>query len=355
MNILKDIRILRIVAFFLFLLPAIGLLGSLLIHNYLVSFNYTKNYDYNFKKNEPGESVSIICNKNNEYCKSESFYFRKNEKLNNCYNNRIIAYFANEDGDKIEIIDLEEFKNKIKNSNENIYAKYTISSELDKECILNSNSLFLYNLFPFFFENFHKLKRNKNTQLGTSKAVNPFIKGETSISNIVKRFPLKFFFKPVLYLTVIFMIIYWRYFNLIIKKFTDHKKNYFFFYFGILSALFLFLHIFFLGWTFENEFLTKLRRSYVVIFIFFEILSQAFLIKKILLIKDKFRNYFNFFVIYLKLAFVIFACSSTLVILIILLFYNLPPNIDYILEWNYFLILLIFYFLSYLMWKKNNN
>ena len=41
-----------------------------------------------------------------------------------------------------------------------------------------------------------------------------------------------------------------------------------------------------------------------------------------------------------------------ILILTILIFYNLPSNIDYILEWNYFLILLIFYFLSYLMWKK---
>ena len=125
--------------------------------------------------------------------------------------------------------------------------------------------------------------------------------------------------------------------------------------FLILSAIFLFFHVFFLGWTFDSEFLTKLRRSYVVFFILFEILAQAFLIRKILLIKDKFIEYFNEKIIFIKLSFVIFICSSSALILGLLIFYNFSSKIDYILEWNYFLILLIFYFLSFLMWKKPNQ
>ena len=34
-------------------------------------------------------------------------------------------------------------------------------------------------------------------------------------------------------------------------------------------------------------------------------------------------------------------------------FYDLDSKVDYILEWNYFLILLFFYLLSFFMWKKN--
>ena len=235
---------------------------------------------------------------------------------------------------------------------ENIYINYELTNEQNDLCILNSNKYSLYNIFPFFFEAVYDLKNNKKTVFGTSTSVNPFFKGETSISNIVKRYPLKLFFKPILFLTVILMIFYWYNFNLIIKTLINQKKNFYFFYFGILSAFFLFLHILFLGWNFENEFLTKLRRTYVVFFIFFEILSQAFLINKILFIKDKFQNYFNSKIITLKLLFVIFICSSSVLILTILIFYNFPSSVDYILEWNYFLILLIFYFLSYLMWKK---
>jgi len=151
------------------------------------------------------------------------------------------------------------------------------------------------------------------------------------------------------------MLFYWIYYNNIIKKLTGYKKNYYFFIFGVLSASFLFLHILFLGWTFESEFLTKLRRTFIVFFILFEILSQAFLIKKLLSIKDEFSKFFHSLIIILKLIFVIFICASSILILSILIFYDLSSKFDYILEWNYFLILLFFYFLSFLMWKKLIN
>ena len=148
------------------------------------------------------------------------------------------------------------------------------------------------------------------------------------------------------------MLFYWIYYNNIIRKLTGDKKNYYFFIFGILSASFLFLHTFFLGWSFESEFLTKLRRTFIVFFILFEILSQAFLIKKILSIKEEFSRFFYSLIIMLKLFFVILICASSILILSILVFYDLSSKVDYILEWNYFLVLLIFYFLSFLMWKK---
>ena len=149
------------------------------------------------------------------------------------------------------------------------------------------------------------------------------------------------------------MIFYWLYYNRILRNLLNTTSNYYFFKFGILSASFLLLHVFFLGWTFENEILTKLRRTLVIFFILFEVLAQTFLIKQIFFIKDKINNYLNLIVVYLKLIFVFLVCSSTIIILTILIFYDLDAKFDYILEWNYFLLLLIFYFLSFLMWKKN--
>ncbi len=346
MSIARSINKLRITALFLFLIPAIGLLGSLFLNNYFVSFKFERDLNYNFVTIQPGSKVTILCNELNNYCQTDNF--EKFNKLGECYKYEPFIYISNENGD---ILNEQTFAN-IKNIKGNIYLNYELTNEINELCILNSNKLFLYNLFPFFFEAIYDLKNNKKTVFGTSEAVNPFFKGETSISNIVKRYPIKFFFKPILFITVIFMIVYWYSFNLIIKTLINQKKNFYFFYLGILSAFFLFLHVLFLGWTFENEFLTKLRRSYVVFFIFFEILSQAFLINKILSIKDNFHQYFNSTIITLKLFFVIFICSSSILILGILIFYNFSSRIDYILEWNYFLILLIFYFLSFLMWKK---
>ncbi len=350
MNLINSIRKLRIIAFLLFLLPIIGLLGSVLLHNYLVTFQYDKDPIFNFKSDSPGEIVSIECTEQNNYCSAENnSLFKISKKLGDCYKNVIVSYFDKDNGEIVEISDTRE----IKSLNDTIYRKYVISDSLSDRCILNSESLVFYKVFPIFFETFHNLKTHKNTQFGTAFPVNPFLKGETSISNIVKRFPFNFFFKPLLYVTVIFMLLYWYFFNSVLKTLLNFDKNFYFFTFGILSALFLFLHVFFLGWTFESEFLTKLRRTFIVFFILFEILSQAFLIRKLMLIKDKYINYLNRLIIYIKLYFVIFICASSFIILTILAFYNFPPKIDYILEWNYFLILLIFYFLSFLMWKKN--
>ena len=43
------------------------------------------------------------------------------------------------------------------------------------------------------------LKSNNKYTSGTGNAVYPFLYGETSISNIVKRFPINYLFKPLLW------------------------------------------------------------------------------------------------------------------------------------------------------------
>lgn len=345
---INNIRKLRIIALMLFLTPAISLIGSLLINNYLISFNFSHGPNINFKENIPGSTLRFHCSEENNFC--DAIKFEKHKTLGQCNLYEIIDYTVNENGNIKKINSIED----IKSSGEKIFVEYKLSENLNQDCIINSSSQTLYNLFPYYFENIYKIKNNKKTTLGTSDSVNPFIYGETSISNIVKRFPINLFFKPLLYLSVIFMIFYWLYYNKILKKLTNSTKNYYFFSFGILSAIFLFLHVFFLGWTFESDFFTKLRKTYVVFFILFEVLAQAFLIKKIFSIKEKIDKYLNIIIVYTKLLFVGFVCITTVIILIILIIYNLKSNVDYILEWNYFLLLLFFYFLSFLMWKKTN-
>ena len=345
MYVKNSIRTLRIAALLLFITPTIGLLGSLIIHNYFVSFNFTHEFNHNFKENIPGNSIRFLCNEENNYCLEEDF--DRFKSLDKCYKYQIKGVYVDESGKNIDIK-----QENIKNSKENIFLKLRISNIINEHCIINTNSMVFYNIFPLFYEEIYKIKNNKKTILGTNKTINPLLNGEASISNIVKRFPVKYFFKPILYLSVIFMIFYWVYYNRILKELSHTKNNYYFFTFGILSAVFLFLHVLFLGWTFESEILTKLRRALIIFFILFELLAQTFLLRKIFLIKDKINNYLNLIIVYSKLIFVLVVCFSTIIILAILIFYNLDAKIDYILEWNYFLLLLLFYFLSFLMWKR---
>jgi hypothetical protein len=201
---------------------------------------------------------------------------------------------------------------------------------------------------------FEKIHFKASTfSLGTAQAVNPLFYGETSISNIVKRYPINYVFKPLLFLTSLIMITYWFYYNKIFNFLFEEKKIRIFYIFGILSAIFLFLHVFFLGSIYESKILTQIRRTYIIFFILFEILAQVFLIRNILYKRNQLLNYLKNRIVTCKLFFVSFVCLSTLIILLMLIFYDLSSNVDYILEWNYFLILIIFYFLSFLMWKKN--
>lgn len=352
MDLFKSIKKLRLVALLLFIFPTIAIVGSLISHNYLISFNFSKNLNFNFSKNIPGENVVILCTTENE-C-NENLEFNRINNLNECYVNQVDVKYIDDLGRVYDIVDetlIEKFKNSL--DGRNLFISAEITNRLDKGCILNSESLFFYKIFPFFFEKIYDLKYEVGINLGTSETVNPFIYGETSISNIVKRFPINLIFKSFLYFGVVFMIFYWIYYNKIFNILNNQKKFNFFFLFGILSAIFLLLHVIFLGWKFESDVLNKLRRTYVIFFIFFELLAQSFLIRKLFIIKNSIKTYINYKIIYLKLLFVLTICFTTLIILLFLIFYDLKPHIDYILEWNYFVVLLIFYLLSFLMWKKN--
>jgi len=352
MEVKNSIRRLRKISLLLFIIPTIALLGSLIIHNYLISFDFSYSQNFKIKENKPGDSIKILCNEENNYCKN--IVFEKYKSLGKCYKHEVLMSFVTESGIYIDVKAGEHLSDKlIKKHKEKIYSKLIVLNNLNESCISNKNKMVFYKIFPLFYELVYKIKNNHNARFGSSNSINPFLYGETSISNVVKRIPLSYFFKPIIYLGVVLMIFYWLYYNRILRNLLNTTSNYYFFKFGILSASFLLLHVFFLGWTFENEILTKLRRTLVIFFILFEVLAQTFLIKQIFFIKDKINNYLNLIVVYLKLIFVFLVCSSTIIILTILIFYDLDAKFDYILEWNYFLLLLIFYFLSFLMWKKN--
>lgn len=354
MIIKTDIFRLRVTAFFLFLIPAIALIGSLIFHNYLVSFNYTYEEEYGFTKNIPGEKIKIECTEQNKFC----YYteFAKKNKLGDCSKFVVNRLTISGSGDILDINDklLLNIENLVKNLNKKVFLQWEVSDKININCISNTNLEYFYKLAPFIFEKTYILLKNKKTILASSNVINPIFYGETSISNVVKRYPVKIIFKPLMYISVILMIIYWYYNNLVLNNLLDRKKNNLFYLFGVSSAIFLLLHVIFLGWNFENAILQKGRRLFIVFFILFEVLAQAFLIKDIFKNKSKVTSYLNNVVINLKLIFVFLICLSTVIILIILSNFDLSNKVDYVLEWNYFLILLIFYLLSSVLWKKQN-
>jgi len=345
MLIYKSISFLRRAALLLFIIPFMGLIGSLLIHNYLVSYKYSYETKIPFKENSPGSTYELVCSKEDNMCSN----FKKISKLDKCNKFVFDKSFFSEDG--LVKLSAEDALKK-KNNKKPYIVKYTISDKLNRFCILNSKTYYLYKMFPSFFE--YIASNRQNFYFGTSHSVNPLIYGETSISNIVKRYPVKLVFKPLMFLSAFLMILYWFFYNKVLNNIFQVKRVNIFLIFGILSAIFLFLHVYFLGQKYEAEIFNKIRRSYIVFFILFEILAQAYLLKIIWKKRNDLKNYFYRSILISKLSFVIFVALISFTILTILIFKNLSAKVDYILEWNYFLILLIYYLLSFLIWKKSS-
>ena len=348
---------LRITAFLLFLIPTFALFGSIYIHNFLVAFDYKPSNKSNVDLNgNPGEYHELECNKNNNNCTSKTFKLKTNEKfkeLDQCYKYNVKYNYVIDEilYDKTEVFDnikngilKDEFKNK------KIYFRTYLVDQVNLGCVRTSEYFTEYKIAPFVFNYLYNLDKSKFS-LGSSEKINPLIKGDTSISNIVKRYPLKFFFKPLLYISAFLMILYWSFYNKVFINYLNKDSNKFY-YFGVASAIFLFLHVFFLGTDFEEEILNKIRRILIVFFIFFELSAQIFLAKDLFGKREELKKYMNSIIIYLKVYFVLIISIATIIILFALMFINFKSNVDYILEWNYFLILLIFYFLSSIIWKK---
>jgi len=161
-------------------------------------------------------------------------------------------------------------------------------------------------------------------------------------------------FKPLIYIGCIFMILFWYSYNQIINQISSKSKINNFLIFGYLSCFFLFLHVLLLGVEIDNKIFKLTRKIVIVAFILFEVIAQYALLKQIYLLKNKISDLINEVYLNLKILLVGSVIVATFFIVAILLLYDLNKKIDYILEWNYFLILLFYYLFSFLMWKKNS-
>ena len=389
MDIQIVINKLRKISFFLFIIPAIGLIFSLLFQNLLT---ITKFDSGGLILDEKNSSLQIECNKNNNYCinylypnfkniKKKSKEIEKPNKinLNNCnvyYTEMSFSsgttslsrldflnnYFLTSSGkpafkignltDKVStpIFNYELFEKKI--SSETIFLNYNQSNKKNQFCIKNNKIYKYHKLFPFILNYVQSFKLSPKYISGVDGLINPFLYGETSISNIVKRFPINYLFKPLLFLTSFVMLFYWLKYNRLLNILSNDNKNYLFVYFGIASSFFLFFHVYFLGTEIGNEIFTKIRKIVLLFFIIFELLAQMILTRKLYLMRGKLENYISNFVLNLKILYTCIIGLITLIIIVILSNSGFTSKMDYILEWNYFVFLLFFYLLSSIIWKK---
>ena len=372
MSLEKRIRSQRLISFYLFLSASLALLASLWVNNYLVSFKFTYGTNDRYYLSEtPGETRDFYldCNLENNYCQNDIVLailtrplppattepiLKTNTSLDSCFK-YVIAESYHIDGKVYDYYELFPIGAVLKTEyrGKKIIYRVTVSNLEDKQCIKNTNAFKYYKIFPIVYEITKKIK-DSGISLGSDTKVNPFLYGELSISNMVKRFPINLIFKSLLYIGVILMIFYWINYNYLFKQIISDNKNYFFI-FGLGSAIFLFLHVLFLGWEIQNEIFHKIRRLIIILFIFFELTAQILLTMGLYKNMNFLKKFFHVYIIKSKIYFVSVVIFVTLCVLVLLIFKNLPDEVDYILEWNYFLGLLFFYLLSSLMFKRINK
>ena len=188
----------------------------------------------------------------------------------------------------------------------------------------------------------------------------PYFDGGASISRTARPYPSWLIFKPAMFFTSFLLIKYWLYNKYIIKffdQFNKHKRKIIFF--GIASAIALTLHSIFLGIKIDNDFYKLFRRVILLLFIIFEIVAQAYLVKTLYSFKEKLIDYLNINILKIKIVLVTILIGVAIISIPII---SLPGD-DFMgfslkffkhgLEWNYFLGVITFYLLTFLMWKKN--
>ena len=206
------------------------------------------------------------------------------------------------------------------------------------------------NLCLILITQFHGLFPNQEDILHNTI---PYIDGGASISRTARVFPTYLIFKPAMFFTSYLLIKYWLYNKKIILNF-DNTNEYInkIIFFGIGSAILLTIHSIFLGIHFDNSLYKLFRRIVILLFIIFEVVAQSYLVFSLYKIKEKIKNLIN--INFLK--FKRFLVTLLIIVAIVSIPIISMPGYKFFkhaLEWDYFLGVIIFYLLTFFMWKKN--
>ena len=189
-------------------------------------------------------------------------------------------------------------------------------------------------------------------QIGRSGFSIPYIDGSLSISRAARTYPQYLLFKPGMIITAVLLILYWIKNNELFKEISNNslKKNKYFLFFGVGSALFLISHSVLLGLNYENDLYKFFRRFVLLGFIIFEIAAQALLVLSIIQLKENLKVLINEKILKIKMFLV------SILIIVAILSAPILNSSDYVhfkhaLEWNYFLGVVSFYLLTFFMWK----
>ena len=213
--------------------------------------------------------------------------------------------------------------------------------------LLAINSCLIISQNPGFLEN----TIFSVDQIGRSGFSIPYLDGGLSISRASRTFPQYLIFKPAMFLTAVFLFIYWKNNNQLVNNLNSSNINYKFKTFGILSAVFLVIHSILLGVKFDIQIYKLFRRVVLLLFIIFEIIAQGILVYHFYKLKLKLKKLINKRVLVLKISLVsVLALVGILSLPILITKGN--TQFKHGLEWNYFVGVILFYLFSRFFWRR---
>ena len=333
MHIDQSIKAIRGYCLIVFFLPLLTINICLLMYSTLGNHDLYWNHDYSKKK------ISYTI-EDREFLKN-SVYTKKT--FSNCPKYQFSKYIINSKNEK------ENYRG-IFSLNQNNSFIIEQGESLNLKCIKNSKIVYmLIKNFNFLEKILIDIKDKSIVSFGTVK--NPYLYGDVSISRTARYFPATLIFKPFIVLSAIFLFLYWKNNLNLLNKLTNNNASKKFFYFGLLSSIFLILHAIFLGVEFDSKLFKFTRRLVITLFIFFEVFAQIALTINLVKIKNELKNLINPTILILKIIFVSIVLFSTIISFIALSMDLVETYYKHVLEWNYFCVLLFYYLLSRLLWK----
>ena len=210
------------------------------------------------------------------------------------------------------------------------------------------------NICLFVSVNFHIFENTffSVDQIGRSGFTIPYLDGSLSISRASRTFPQFLIFKPAMVVTAFLLCVYWHKNNILINHFKNSKaKKNNFMIFGILSAVFLVIHSILLGLETDVKIFKLLRRIVLIGFVVFEIIAQSMLVISFYKMKNQLKDFIRPNILKLKIL-LIFILIFVALISIPFLLISGNVHFKHGLEWNFFIGVILFYFLTSLFWKK---
>ena len=192
------------------------------------------------------------------------------------------------------------------------------------------------------------------TYLNILEICNPFISGCYSVSRVGRSYPAILIFKPMMVITIVLMIIYFFEHYRIFKKFLINKIYLnLILLSGLISSFALFIYIIFLGIE-GSEIWRFMRRGGIFIYIISLIISQFLIVLSYLKIKNDYKVIISSKIININFYFIFLLIIFGIILILLIDIFSLtsPWYIKNIIQWNYFLLMNLFFLNTYFVWKK---